>query len=350
MIKAIDISKHQGTFDARRAKAAGIQQVILRAGYGNFKDVRFDRFAAECKAAGMPTGAYQFLTWHYRNKNNGSPAQARQIMQSHTQSLLEILSGSGVTGWVALDQELESGQAMGLDAANNTQLLNEAADKLRAAGYHPCMYCSASWARDRVLLDKLNMPLWLAYYYADPNDPDFASCKAIEQVNAHWARWMAGLGDKLCGWQYGRIGYGAKYGVGSTNVDRNWIYFLPEEMEEKPMKFEKITGKQLKITSAERPACQAFAQPDVNDTHYTNLALRTYPITAQGDTVELGGMTATWYQIEGAAQPYVLALPDRCQVQDAPAPQPEPAPGKVRVVLELTVSQLRMLADSMEGK
>ena len=30
----IDVSKHQGTIDWKKAKAAGVQLVIIRAGYG----------------------------------------------------------------------------------------------------------------------------------------------------------------------------------------------------------------------------------------------------------------------------------------------------------------------------
>lgn len=355
MIKAIDISKHQGTFDAAKAKAAGVQSVILRAGYGNFQDVKFDTFAAACRGAGLPFGAYQFLTWHYKSKNNSDPAQARTIMRSHIGSLIETLKGSGLTGWVALDQEMERGQEMGLSPAANTQLLNEAAQMLRDAGYSPCVYTGAAWGQSRIQLDKLNCPVWIAYYYADPNDPDFGGCRELHQLGGRWGKMLQDLdaAGKICGWQYGRIGYGAKYGVGSANVDRDWMYLQPKE--DKNMIFIPITGKQLRVLKAKDPACQAFGAPDVNSPAYTNLALQTYPITEVGDTVELGGMTATWYKITGAAQPYVLALPDRCTVEDAPKPEPKPEPEPrpektVRVTMELTAPQLRKLADMMEGK
>ena len=225
MQKAIDISKHQSTFAPQAAKAAGISAVILRAAYGGTRDVRFERFAADCRAAGLATGAYIFLTHHYYNKNKGSAETARAILNGQIDALLETLAGQGVTSWVALDQELEAGQTMALAPAENTALLNEAAARLRQAGYAPCVYCSASWAKSRLDVERLDCPLWLAYYYADPDDPDFDGCAALENLNTAWGEYTRSLGHKLCGWQFGRIGYGAKYGVGSANVDRDWIYF-----------------------------------------------------------------------------------------------------------------------------
>ena len=85
------------------------------------------------------------------------------------------------------------------------------------------------------------------------------------------------------------------------------------------MEFEPIAGKQLVVTSAEKPACQAFASPDVNDPKYINLALGTYEIIAMGDSITIGGMTAPWLKIivDGETW-YCLALTDRCRIEDKP--------------------------------
>ena len=260
MQKALDISKHQNTFSPAAAQAAGISTVILRAAYGNFLDARFQRFSADCQAAGLRAGAYIFLTHHYRNKNNGSVDAARTIMHKHLDVLLEILEGRGITSWVALDQELEKGQSMTLTPAENTALLNEAAARLREAGYAPCVYCSASWAQSRIDMDALTCPVWLAYYYADPEDPDFDGCASIEEVHTKYGEYMASLGDKLCGWQFGRIGYGGKYGVGSANVDRDWIYFQPDEEKEELPVFTSDTLKIGPVSSGDRAAIRILAE------------------------------------------------------------------------------------------
>lgn len=259
MQKALDISKHQNTFSPATAMAAGVSTVILRAAYGGVRDVRFERFAADCRAEGLRVGAYIFLTHHYYNKNKGSAETARTLLNEQIDALLETLQGQGVTSWVALDQELEAGHTMALLPAENTALLNEAAARLRAAGYAPCVYCSASWAKSRLVTDQLDCPLWLAYYYADPRDPDFDGCTALADVNTAWGEYTRSLGRKLCGWQFGRIGYGAKYGVGSANVDRDWIYFQPGEKEETPV-FVSDTLKIGPVSVGDRAALRALAE------------------------------------------------------------------------------------------
>ena len=302
----IDISKHQSTFRPETAMAAGVHTVILRAAYGNFLDARFQQFAADCQTAGLRTGAYIFLTHHYRNKNGGSTDTARTILHKHLDVLLEILQGRGITSWVGLDQELEAGQTMGLGPTDNTALLNEAADRLRAAGYTPCIYCSASWAQSHILVDELTCPLWLAYYYADPNDPDFDGCASIQEVKTKWGTYMAGLGDKLCGWQFGRIGYGGKYGVGSANVDRDWIYFQPGE-ENIPV----YTSDTLKIgpaSAGDRKTLTDLAE---------SLAVA---VRQEGDCLIIGPMSAgDRSTISGRA----LALGLPCVDYTAPAEEPE---------------------------
>ena len=305
--KALDISKHQSTFDPQTAKAAGISTVILRAAYGNFMDVRFWRFADDCKAAGLRIGAYIFLTHHYRSKNNGSVDAARTIMNKHLDVLLEILEGRGITSWVALDQELEAGQTMTLTPAENTTLLNEAAARLRDAGYTPCVYCSASWAQSRINMDALTCPVWLAYYYADPDDPDFDGCSSIEEVHTKRGAYMASLGDKLCGWQFGRIGYGGKYGVGSANVDRDWSYFQPdEEKEELPM-FTSDTLKIGPVSTGDRAAIRALAE---------SLSI---PAQDEGDYLIVGPMSnGDRATVAGKA----LALGLGCEDYTAPAEEP----------------------------
>ena len=310
MQKAIDVSKHQNTFTPAAAQAAGVSTVILRAAYGNFMDVRFGQFTADCKAAGLRTGAYIFLTHHYYNKNGGSADAARAILHKHLDVLLEILAGKGITSWVALDQELEAGQTMTLTPAENTALLNEAAARLRAAGYTPCVYCSASWAKSRIDTDALDCPLWLAYYYADPGDPDFDDCAAIEDVNTAWGEYTRSLGHKLCGWQFGRIGYGAKYGVGSANVDRDWIYFQPndnEEEEERPV-FTSDTLKIGPVSGGDRAAVRTLAE---------SLAVAAVD---DGDFIIVGPMSAG---DRAAVSNKALALGLGCQDYTAPAQQPE---------------------------
>lgn len=61
--KVIDISKHNTITDFKAVKAAGIDGVIIRAGYGRVisqKDKTFDGFYTAAKVAGLKVGAYWY--------------------------------------------------------------------------------------------------------------------------------------------------------------------------------------------------------------------------------------------------------------------------------------------------
>lgn len=63
MLKGIDVSKHNGTIDWPKVKAAGIDFVIIRAGYGRVatqKDTKFEENYLNAKKAGLHVGAYWY--------------------------------------------------------------------------------------------------------------------------------------------------------------------------------------------------------------------------------------------------------------------------------------------------
>lgn len=56
----IDVSKWQGNFNFSKAKAEGVEFVILRGAYTTGKDTKFEQYYADCKALGLPVGVYQY--------------------------------------------------------------------------------------------------------------------------------------------------------------------------------------------------------------------------------------------------------------------------------------------------
>lgn len=309
MQKALDISKHQGTFNAQITKAQGISTVICRCAYGTSKDVRWDTFAHAVKAAGMELAAYGFLTAHYKSKNGGSFAQAQVLMRQQVSTWIGLCTQQGCK-ILAVDEELESPNTMGLTKADNTSLLIEACQMVEAVGLKPLIYCSASWAQGRIDTSRCKYPLWIAYYYADPNDPDFDGCKALEQVNTGYSRYMLGLGDQLYGWQFGRIGYGGKYGVGSDNVDKDWIYFQPDEDEKEELPvFTSDTLKIGPVSTGDRAAIRTLAE---------SLAVAAVD---DGDYIIVGPMSAG---DRAAVSNKALALGLGCEDYTAPEEPEEP--------------------------
>lgn len=61
----IDVSHWQGKIDFHKVKKSGIQFVIIKAGGSDaparYKDVNFDRYYNDAKAAGLHVGAYYFV-------------------------------------------------------------------------------------------------------------------------------------------------------------------------------------------------------------------------------------------------------------------------------------------------
>ena len=56
----IDISKWQKGFDFDKAKAEGVEFIILRGAYSNSKDSCFEGFYKSCNDKGIPVGVYHY--------------------------------------------------------------------------------------------------------------------------------------------------------------------------------------------------------------------------------------------------------------------------------------------------
>ena len=226
----IDISHHQQTFDAQKAKAAGVDGVILRHAYGDKPDEKALCWAADILAQGLTLGGYGFATWHYQSKNGGSLETARTLMQRQVQVWITAAKASGCNDWFAVDQELEKGETMGLSKGDNTQLLNEACDLLAQVGLHPCIYCSVAWDFSYIRTADLLYPYWMARYCDGNADFGDTGADLHRLPDGQYTRWMQKLlaEKRLVGWQFASSGYGHKYGAGSANIDRSIFYAEPK--------------------------------------------------------------------------------------------------------------------------
>lgn len=229
-MRVIDISKHQSTFAASTAKAAGVEGVILRHAYGTTPDTKATGWAPDVAANGLRLGGYGFATWHYKSLNGGSETTARRLMIAQVTKWIEMAKSAGTGWWFAIDQELEAGQTMGLGMTANTNLINEAAELLRKAGLQPCLYCSVAWDMQYIKTDILTVPYWMARYYDGASDFGSAGADLSALPAGNYTNWMRELqkAGRLIGWQFGSTGLGAKYGAGSANIDRNVFYADPE--------------------------------------------------------------------------------------------------------------------------
>lgn len=82
MMKGIDVSKYQGQIDFNAVKRAGVEFVIIRAGFGSYisqKDPYFEQNYARAKAAGLKVGAYWFS---YANSPEAAAQEARTCAEA----------------------------------------------------------------------------------------------------------------------------------------------------------------------------------------------------------------------------------------------------------------------------
>lgn len=81
-LKIVDVSKHNKVTDWAVVKAAGIDGVIIRAGYGRYisqKDKAFEQFYSGASEAGLHIGAYWYS---YADNATEAAAEASVFMQA----------------------------------------------------------------------------------------------------------------------------------------------------------------------------------------------------------------------------------------------------------------------------
>lgn len=167
----LDISEYQSSADFVKAKAAGVEFVILRAacrGYGKagnmFKDKVFDKYATAAINAGLDVGAYIF-------------SQAITVKEAEDEAdyLMSIVKGYNLTLPLVFDYEYSGPSTGRLRAAklSNKQRTNIClafCKRVEAAGYTAMVYANHS-----MLLNDLNddviakdYDIWLANYSTAP--------------------------------------------------------------------------------------------------------------------------------------------------------------------------------------
>lgn len=158
MIKGIDVSKFQGGLKITDAKKAGFDFVIIRGGltgYGSnrpkIKDIYFEDFYKQCKAAEMPCGVYYY-----------SCATNTQEGINEAKFLYEkCLKGKRFEYPIYVDVENEYWQAD--DKSGVTDAVIGFCDTLEKLGYFAGVYASLSWFNTKLDTARLNrFTKWVA--------------------------------------------------------------------------------------------------------------------------------------------------------------------------------------------
>lgn len=157
-IKGIDISTYQRNVDFKKLKAAGVNFVILRAGYGNALaypnqyDDMFESHYKNAKAGGLNVGAYWYL---YATTVSGAQQEAK--------SFLKALKGKKFEYPVYID--LEERSQFNTGRTNCSNMVRAFCDILENAGYWSGLYISRSPLQNYITPEVANRySLWVAEY------------------------------------------------------------------------------------------------------------------------------------------------------------------------------------------
>ncbi len=157
--KGIDVSKHNGTIDWAKVKAAGVQFAMLRAGYGRYDNQKDEQFEANYKgatAAGIPVGAY-----HY------SYATTAEQAKQEAEVFLGWIKGKNLTYPVAFDIEDKKQANLGVSVISD--IIRAFCETVEAAGYYVVVYANKDWLTNRIDADcKSRYDIWLAQWTSKP--------------------------------------------------------------------------------------------------------------------------------------------------------------------------------------
>ena len=149
----IDISKWQKGFNFDKAKAEGVEFIILRGAYSNSKDSCFEDFYKSCKDKGIPVGVY-----HY------SMAQTVQDAKNEAELMLSILKGKQFEYPIYLDVEDKTQAKLGKSAL--TSIIKTYCDTLEKAGYYVGIYSTSIYLNSYTNIAELRKyDKWIAQWY-----------------------------------------------------------------------------------------------------------------------------------------------------------------------------------------
>ena len=162
-VTCIDVSCWQTGVDYNKVKNAGIEAVIIRAGYGretSQKDEEFETHYKNAKAAGLKIGAY----WY-------SYADSVEDAKKEASTCLACIKGKNFD--LPIYYDLEEGSMTKLGKSTLTEIAKAFCESIKTAGYRSGVYANLNWFTNYLDYESLkkSYSVWLAQYN-DTNDID----------------------------------------------------------------------------------------------------------------------------------------------------------------------------------
>lgn len=170
----VDVSEFQGDVDWDAVEGAGMNFAILRLGYrGSTQgllnvDEKFEQNFQNATGAGLFVGVYFF-----------SQAVTKAEAEAEADFVIDTLNGRKLAYPVVFDWETpmpsdatpaESLRAYNMDGGAVTEFAKSFCDRVKQAGYTPCVYTNKSMAYEFFNLEELKeYDLWYAEYQKAPS-------------------------------------------------------------------------------------------------------------------------------------------------------------------------------------
>lgn len=157
-IWGIDVSKYQGAVDFAKAKAAGVQFVMLKAvstnSTGLYIDPYFEKNYAECKRLGIPVGAYYYTY-----------AQTKAYADKELALFKKAVDGKQFEMPLVVD--VEDNRLKPLSKAALTDLVEYAVKTIESWHCYAAVYTYLSYSNTELDMNRLaKYDLWIAHYAA----------------------------------------------------------------------------------------------------------------------------------------------------------------------------------------
>lgn len=185
--KGVDLSEHNGTVDFAKLKAAGIDFVIIRAGYGSANkypeqyDAKFEEYYSKAKAAGLGVGAY----WYSYAKN-------AEMAADEATSFITALKGKQFDYPVYIDLE-EDEISKRLGKAKYSSIAAKILSTVESNGCWVGIYASLYYLTNCLDMTKLSQyAVWCAQW----NDVcEYENAGIWQYTNEHSVNGIAGKVD-----------------------------------------------------------------------------------------------------------------------------------------------------------
>ncbi len=251
--KVYDFSVHNGKIDWDKVKEAGVDFVMLRAGYGkNNIDERFYDNARECMRLGIPFGIYWF-----------SYAYTEEMAEKEAEYALEAVGKYKLSCPVAYDLEYDTvryaaSKGVGIRSRLATAMAEAFCGRVERAGYMAVNYSNQDYMTRMFGGSLLAYPLWFARYNK-----------------------TAGREDMTL-WQYSPEG---KVPGVKGNVDMNYAYMELPSMDAQGYAWERsiMLGEGVTEYSVKRDGGKYF----LLDGRMTNFRVREFRCRDGSDAVKV---------------------------------------------------------------